>query len=91
LSMAKAGAQFVNSLVAALKGEKNVVECTYVESNVVPECKWFATKVLIGKNGIEKNYGLGELDEFEKTKLKEAVTELVPSIVEGVEFIAKQK
>lgn len=91
LSMAKAGAQFVNSLVAAINGEKNVVECAYVESDVVPECKWFATKVLIGKDGIETNYGLGELDDFEKTKLTAAVAELVPSIVEGVDFIATQK
>jgi malate dehydrogenase len=91
LSMAKAGAQFVISLVKALNGEKDIVECSYVESDVVPECKWFATKVLIGKNGIEKNYGLGELDDFEKQKLSEAVVELVPSIDEGVDFIAKQK
>lgn len=51
LSMAKAGAQFTASLVKALKGEKGIVECAYVESTVVPECKWFATQVLIGKVG----------------------------------------
>jgi malate dehydrogenase len=90
LSMAKAGAQFAVSLVKALKGEKGVVECAYVESDVVPECQWFATKVEIGANGIEKNLGLGDLDDFETQKLGEAVTELLPSIKEGVDFIANQ-
>jgi len=88
LSMAKAGAQFVGSLVKALQGEEGVVECAYVESDVVPECQWFATQVELGPNGIVKNLGLGELDSFEQQKLAEAIEELKPSITEGVEFIA---
>ncbi len=91
LSMAKAGAQFVGSLVRALKGETGIVECAYVESSVVPECKWFATPIVLGKNGLEKNLGLGALDAFEQKKLKEAIVELVPSIVEGVKFVADKK
>jgi len=86
LSMAKAGAQFASQLVKALKGTK-VVECTYVESDIT-ECKWFATKVEIGPNGIEKNLGLGELDAYEQGKLVEAIAELQPSITEGVDFVA---
>jgi malate dehydrogenase len=91
LSMAKAGAQFVASLLRGLKGEKGVVECAYVESNVVPECKWFATPIELGKNGIERNLGMGSLDAYEQKKFKEAVAELVPSIVEGVKFVADKK
>lgn len=87
LSMAKAGAQFTSSLIRAMKGEKGIVECAYVESDVVPECQWFATPIELGVNGIEKNLGLGELDDFEKSKLAEAITELTPSIVEGVNFV----
>jgi len=89
LSMAKAGAQFASSLIRAQRGEKGIVECAYVESDVVPECRWFATRVEIGVDGIEKNLGLGELDAFEEQKLAEAITELVPSITEGVDFVAK--
>ena len=91
LSMAKAGAQFAISLIKAMKGEKGIVECAYVESDVVPECQWFATPVELGVNGIEKNLGLGELDAFEQQKLKEAVTELIPSIDEGVKFVASME
>jgi malate dehydrogenase len=90
LSMAKAGAQFAVSLIKAMNGEKGIVECAYVESDVVPECQWFATPIELGVNGVEKNLGLGELDAFEQQKLKEACDELVGSITEGVEFIAKQ-
>merc|ERR1712164_118037 len=90
LSMAKAGADFAISLVRAQKGEKGIVQCAYVESDVVPECQWFATEVEIGTEGIVKNHGLGEMDAFEQEKLQEAIQELIPSIEEGVAFIAKQ-
>jgi len=90
LSMAKAGAQFAISLIKAMKGEEGIVECTYVESDVVDGCQWFATPCLLGKNGLEKNLGLPELDAFETEKLAEAVAELKPSITEGIDFIASQ-
>ena len=87
LSMARAGSNFVNSLIKGLNGEDNIVECAYVESNIVPDCKWFSTPVKLGKNGIEKNYGIGQLDAFEKDKLKKAIEELKPSINEGVNYV----
>eukprot|EP00658_Telonema_sp_P-2_P009332 TRINITY_DN1349_c0_g1_i5.p1 TRINITY_DN1349_c0_g1~~TRINITY_DN1349_c0_g1_i5.p1 ORF type:complete len:350 (+),score=140.92 TRINITY_DN1349_c0_g1_i5:42-1091(+) len=89
LSMAKAGADFAISLVRAQKGEKGVVQCAYVESDVVPECQWFSTEVEIGTEGIVKNLGLGELDEYEQKLLDEAIAELKPSIDEGIAFVAE--
>merc|ERR1712054_424110 len=80
LSMAKAGADFALALVRALDGEKGVVQCAYVESDVVPECQWFSTEVEIDANGVAKNFGLGDMDDYEKKKLAEAITELKPSI-----------
>ena len=90
LSMAKAGAEFTGSLLKGLKGEKNVVECAYVESTVVDECKWFATRITLGPNGVEENHGIGEINAFEEQKLAEAIAELKPSIDEGVEFVASR-
>ena len=52
------------------------------------KCQWFATRVELGPNGLEKNLGLGEIDAYEQQKLTEAIAELKPSIDEGVEFIA---
>jgi malate dehydrogenase len=90
LSMAKAGAEFASSIIRAMKGEKGVVECAYVESSVVPGCQWFATEIELGVNGIENIRGTGELSAFESEKLAEAITELKPSIDEGVDFIKNQ-
>jgi len=86
LSMAKAGAHFTSSLLKALSGEKGIVECAYVESDVT-ECQWFANPVELGVNGLEKNLGLPALDEYETKLLGEAITELQPSIDEGVDFV----
>merc|ERR1712054_526181 len=80
LSMAKAGADFALALVRAKQGAKGEVVCTYVESDVVPECQWFSTEVVLGPDGIEENLGLGALDDFETQKLAEAIEELKPSI-----------
>lgn len=87
LSMAWAGYQFTSSLLRALNGEKGVVECTMVESDVVPGCKYFATPVQLGTHGVEKNLGLGKLSAYEQTKLeKEVIPELSSSIAKGVKF-----
>lgn len=47
LSMAYAGARFGFSLIRALNGEQNVVECSYVRSNIT-DAKYFSTPVLLG-------------------------------------------
>jgi malate dehydrogenase len=47
LSMAYAGARFVFSLIRALNGDSNIVECTYVRSNVT-ETEYFSTPILLG-------------------------------------------
>ena len=38
-----------------------VTECAYVESSVVPGCPYFASKVVFGKNGVEKVLPIGAL------------------------------
>lgn len=88
LSMAYAGARFANSLLRGLNGEKNVIECSYVESNVT-EAAFFSTPLELGKDGIKKNLGLPKLNSFEKKLLEAAIPELHSNIKKGVEF-AKQ-
>ncbi len=53
LSMGQAAAKFGLSLVRALNGEKDVIECTYVEGSG-EYARFFAQPVLLGKNGVEK-------------------------------------
>ncbi|GAU93445.1 hypothetical protein RvY_05384 [Ramazzottius varieornatus] len=86
LSMAYAGARFAFSLLRGLNGEKNVIECSFVESDVT-EASYFSTPLLLGKNGIEKNLGLGELNEYEQKLLEKGLPELISSIKKGEDFV----
>ncbi len=87
LSMAFAGAQFTNSVLRAMSGEKGIIECTFVESEVQPGVPYFSSPVELGLNGVEKIHGLGQLDAYEEQKLKDALPELKASINKGVQFV----
>ena len=86
LSMGQAAAKFGLSLVRALNGEKDVVECTYVEGSG-DLARFFAQPVLLGKNGVEKILDYGNLSEFEQNTLNEALDTLRSDIKIGEEFL----
>ena len=86
LSMGQAAAKFGLSLVRALNGEKDVVECTYVEGSG-DLARFFAQPVLLGKNGVEKILDYGNLSDFEQTILNEALDTLRSDIKIGEEFL----
>jgi len=86
LSMAYAGARFALSLVRALNGDPNVIECSYVRSDVT-EATYFSTPLKIGKNGIEANLGLPTMNSYELGLLKPAITELHKNIKKGEDFV----
>jgi malate dehydrogenase len=88
LSMAFAGARFVNSMLQAVAGESGIVECAFVRSDE-SEAKYFATPLLLGKDGIEKNLGLGKLNDYEVNLIKAALPELDKNIAKGEEFLVK--
>merc|ERR1712152_93657 len=84
LSMAYAAARFTDSLIKGMKGVEGVTECAYVESDVT-EAKYFATPLVLGPNGIEKNLGLGTLTEFEQVpSLKLLNTRLIYQYFQGL-------
>lgn len=89
LSMAYAGARFTDSLLRAMNGERGVVEPTFVESSVVPGCKFFASNVELTAGGVGKIHDLGTLSAYEQELLKACVPELQKNIAKGVEFMAK--
>ena len=86
LSMGQAAAKFGLSLVRALNGEKDVIECTYVEGSG-ELARFFAQPVLLGKNGVEKILSYGTLSEFEQATLNDALETLKSDIKIGEEFI----
>lgn len=88
LSMAYAGAHFTNRVLDALAGEKNVVECTFVESTVT-KAPFFASPVHLGPEGVASIPPLPAMSQFEKDGLNAALEELIPSIEKGFQFVAQ--
>ncbi|MDP7553486.1 MAG: malate dehydrogenase [Candidatus Thioglobus sp.] len=86
LSMGQAAARFGLSLVRALNGEDNVVECTYIEGPG-DKARFFAQPVLLGKNGVEKVLDYGTLTTFEESTLNNALDILRGDIAKGESFI----
>ncbi|EDW95868.1 malate dehydrogenase, mitochondrial [Drosophila yakuba] len=85
LSMAYAGARFAGSLLKGLNGEKDVIECSYVQSTVT-EATFFSTPLVLGKNGVQENLGLPKLNDYEKKLLEAAIPELKKNIQKGIDF-----
>lgn len=86
LSMGQAAAKFGLSLVRALSGESNVVECTYVESDGA-HARFFAQPVLLGKNGVAERKPIGTLSAFEQQALDNMLDTLKKDIIQGEEFV----
>merc|ERR1711866_36571 len=59
LSMAFAGAEFADRVMAGMSGEQGVTECTFVETDKVPGATFFSLPVTLGKEGVDTihNYG----------------------------------
>ncbi|XP_039753492.1 malate dehydrogenase, mitochondrial-like [Pararge aegeria] len=55
------------NVVKGLQGKKEVIQCAYVDSlgTCAPNCQFFASEVVLGPSGIEKNLGIPELSKFE--------------------------
>merc|ERR1711904_131684 len=79
LSMAYTGAQFADRVMAGLAGESGVVECTFVESTVT-EAPFFASKVTLGKEGVETIHGIGSVTAYEQKLIDDMMPDLVAQI-----------
>ena len=86
LSMGQAAARFGLSLVRALQGEANVVECAYVEGDG-EYARFFSQPLLLGKNGIAERRAIGALSDFEQQALNGMLETLKKDIAQGEEFV----
>ncbi|EEQ10387.1 Malate dehydrogenase [Yersinia mollaretii ATCC 43969] len=86
LSMGQAAARFGLSLVRALQGESNVVECSYVEGDG-KYARFFAQPILLGKNGVAERKDIGKLSAFEQQALESMLDVLHQDIVLGEKFV----
>lgn len=90
LSMAFAGARFVDSLLqASVLKKTGITECTYINTNIVDGLEFFSTIVELGVSGVEKVHPLPVLNDYEKKLYAAAVPELKSSIEKGIDFVAK--
>jgi len=85
LSMAFAAARFTDNCLQAQAGAE-INEYAYVESDVA-KSTFFSSKLTLGPNGIAKNHGLGDLNDYEKELVAAAEPELQKTIVKGEKFV----
>merc|ERR1712045_455155 len=79
LSMAYAGARLGKAVLAGMNGTPTT-ECAYVMSDVMPGVTYFTSKVTFGKNGVQTVHPVGQLNEYEKKRLKQATEALQKEI-----------
>jgi malate dehydrogenase len=88
LSMAYAGQRFTSRLLSAIKGEKNVIECAFVENNLT-KAPYFSTPLRLGPNGVEEVLPYGKLSASEQKGLDDMIPDLISQAKKGVEFASK--
>lgn len=86
LSMAYAGQLFASRLLSAMDGEKNVIECSFVENTLTP-APFFSTPVRLGPNGVEEVLHYGKLSAFEQKGLESMLPDLIAQAKKGVDFV----
>ena len=60
-----------------------------MESDVREGVSYFSSKVLLGREGVEEIYSVGEITDYEHDKVKEMLPELNASIEAGYQFAHK--
>ena len=93
LSMAAAAAEFADLALRGLAGERGAWGCAYVDGGGGSEIKargleFFASKVRLGRRGVEQIAGLGRMTPGERVGLEKACEELRGSIAKGKAFVA---
>ena len=89
LSMAFAGARMAESLLRAAKGEKGVIEPTFVDSPLYKDqgIDFFSSKVELGPEGVKEIHPVGKVDGVEEKLLEACFADLKKNIAKGVQFV----
>lgn len=89
LSMAYAGARFVDRLLSAAAGAKGVIECTFVESPLAAKdgCDFFASRVTLGPEGVQEIHPFTPLSTKEQHVYDSMIKDLKAQINKGFEFV----
>lgn len=89
LSMAWAAAKFTDAVLRALYGEAGIIIPTFVESPLFADkgADFFASKVELGKQGVSKIHGLGDISEYEQELLDACLKDLAANIKKVYSFL----
>lgn len=87
LSGAFAIARFIVSLVKAIRGQANVIECAYVRSNESPAVRYLSTPLRLGIGGVETNLGIPPLTDYENCLFEKALKLINADIKRGELFL----
>merc|ERR1712100_579953 len=85
LSMAYSGARLAKAVLSGLAGVP-VTECAYVESNVLEGVPYFASMVVLGREGVEAVLPIGNLSAHEENRLAELAPILQGEIQDGFDY-----
>ncbi|KAH8364077.1 hypothetical protein KR084_002234 [Drosophila pseudotakahashii] len=88
LSMAFAGASFVDSLLRGLGGQEGEIECSFVASQLT-DAPYFASPLELGKGGIKRYLPLPQMSNYEKEALDKLLPILRQNAEEGIDFAKK--
>jgi len=86
LSMAYAGAEFADRVMAGLAGEAGVNECAFVETDKIPGCKFFSLPVTLGTQGVETIHDYGTVTAHEEKLIADMLPDLQAQAQKGFAF-----
>merc|ERR1712194_206373 len=85
LSMAFAGAKFANAMLTGLAGQ-DTDECAYVMRDAGDAAPYLASKVTFGANGVKRVHPVGNMNDYERTRMQEALGLLKDEIEAGLSY-----
>lgn len=86
LSMAYAGAEFADRVMAGMSGEKGVTEYTFVDQDKVKGLTFFSLPVTLGKGGVDTIHDYGAVSDYEKKLVEDMLPDLIAQGAKGVEW-----
>lgn len=90
LSMAYTGADFADRVMAGLAGEKDVTECTFVQTDKIAGCTFFSLPVTLGKDGVDTIHSYGTVNAHEEKLIADMTPDLIAQAKKGVEWAASK-
>merc|ERR1712228_698552 len=83
LSMAFAGAEFADKVMAAMSGEKGITECTFVETDKIAGATFFSLPVTLGKDGVDTINDYGAVNAHEQKLIEDMLPDLIAQADKG--------